>query len=162
MRLFSAKEQAKTKHHAKVFISRTEEMAVIATLHYSGKGGVLYEDSEPVVLSSPLEPKILGQAVLAALRRTTTKQLKDRTWRKLTDWPAYKASKASSVRRFEQSFVGLLVSGANDVNLVYIIEGAPSKDAILHVTSSISSSVPPDEFGERIISVFRACCDRRI
>jgi hypothetical protein len=148
------------KHYASVFISRTEEMAVIATLHFSGEGGILYEDSEPVALSLPLEAIILGQTVLVALRGTSIKQLA--TKRKLTDWPSFKASKAASVRQFEKNFIGVLVSGANDVNLAYVIDAEPSKGAELHITSSISSSAPPEKVGERILSVFRACRDRRI
>jgi hypothetical protein len=162
MRLFSVKRKSYIRHHAHVFISRSEETAVIATLHFNGKGGILFEENQPVVLLSPLTPIILGQAILDALRRTTIGQLNSSAMQKLTDWPAFKASKAKSVRQFEQNFIRILVSGANDVNLVYVIDGEPFKDAELHVTSTISSAAPPAKLGECVISVFHACCNRQI
>ncbi len=162
MKLFSAREKTNIRHHARAFISREEEIAVIATLHFNGKGGFLYEDNEPVVLLAPLQPVILGQTLSAALKDTTIKELNLPGRHKLTDWPAFKASKATSVRQFEQSFISILISGANDVNLIYVIEGEPYKDAELRITSSVSSSASPEKVGECLMSVFRACRDRRI
>lgn len=162
MKLFSAKDTTKICHHASVFISREEEIAVIVTLHFNGKGGFLYEDNEPTILLAPLQPSILGQTLLATLKSTTIKELFLPGRRKLTDWPAFKASKVSSVRQFEQSFISILISGANDVNLIYVIDGEPYKDAELHVTSSVSSGASPEKIGKCLMTVFRAFRDRRI
>ncbi len=162
MRLSSRKDKKNIMHYAHVFISKNEEIAIIVTLHFNGQGGILYEDNDPVVLSSPLESFTIGQELLSALRKTTILQLNSSARPKLTDWPAFKASKSKSVRQFEQNFIQILVSGANETNLVYVIDGEPFKDAELHITSSISSGTPPAEIGKRVLSVFLACRDRQI
>jgi hypothetical protein len=105
MNLLSTERKGNLIHHANVFISKADEVAIIVTLHFNGKGGFLYEDSEPVVLSPPIEPSLLGQATLTALRQTTINQLIINERLKLTDWPAFKASKVVSVRQFVQSFI---------------------------------------------------------
>jgi len=162
MNWFSSVRRKKIIHHANIFISRTDEVAIIVTLNFNGKGGFLYEDSEPVVLTPPLEPGVLGETTLTALRRTTIIQPNTNKRLKRTDWPAFKASKMASVRQFEQTFIGINISGANDSNLVYMIEGEPSKDAELHVISSLSSSAGSEQLGIKILSIYRACKDRQI
>lgn len=150
------------QHNANVFISKDESKAIIVSLHFNGKSGFLVEDSEPVVLTSPIDPNALGVTLLSALRKTSINKPGNFRNRKLTDWPAFKASKAPSVRQFELNYIPLFVSGTNDVNLIYTIEGFPFKDAELHIYSSISSSMPANKLGERIMMVFRACRDRSI
>jgi hypothetical protein len=154
--------QKKITHHANVHISRVDEVAIIVTLHFNGNGGFLYQDRNPVVLSPPFLPSQLGEATLTALRRTSITPLSINQSLKLTDWPAFKASKLRAVYKFEQAFIHILISGANDSNLVYMIEGEPFKDAELHVISSLSSSAGSEKLGARILSVYRACCERRI
>jgi hypothetical protein len=162
MSLFSANRAEKIIHQANVFISKTDGVAIIVTLHYNGNGGFLYEDNEPVVITPPLEPSKLGQEIITALKRTSTNLLKITAPLKRTDWPAFKASNAESVRRFEQTFIRILIRGANASNLVYVIEGEPQKDSVLRVTSSLSSSAQPKQLGDRILLVYRACRDRQL
>jgi len=150
------------KHHAHVYISRTDETAIVVTLHFNGEGGLLFEDSSPVVLSPPFDAPVLGRKVSAALSRTQVRPAVSFAKDKLTDWPAFKASKAKSVRHFEQEYICILVAGANEANLVYIIDGSPEKDAELHVVANVSSGAPSTELGDLIRRVYSACRDRRV
>jgi hypothetical protein len=50
----------KHSHHARVFVSRHNETAIIVALHYNGPKGLLFEDDHPVVLRGPLEAATLG------------------------------------------------------------------------------------------------------
>jgi hypothetical protein len=162
MPFWSQRTEIKIIHHAHVFISKTDEVVIFATLHFNGIGGFLYEDRTPVVLPPPLDPEVIGQTALTVLHQTTIKKQNLEKRPKLTDWPAFKASKMASVRQFEQSFIPILIKGANESNLVYVIEGVPSMDSELNVTSSISSSAESILLGMRILSVYRACRDRWI
>ena len=150
------------RHYARVFISRHDETAIIVALHYNGEGGLLYEDEHPVVLRGPLEATTLGHETKVALDKTEIRAPVSFADHKLKDWPAFKASRMRSGRQFERDFIYIRLSGANEVNLVYLIEGYPDKDAELTVLASISSGVAAEELGELIILVYRACRDRRV
>jgi len=149
-------------HHAHVYISRKDETAIVVTLHFNGEGGILFEDSSPVLLLPPFDALDLGRKLSAALSRTQVHSPVSFAKRKLTDWPAFRASKAKSVRHFEEEYIGILVAGANESNLVYIIDGSPEKDAELHVVANVSSSAPPTELGDLIRRVYSACRDRQV
>jgi hypothetical protein len=152
----------KYRHHARVFVSRNYETAIIVALHYNGPKGLLSEDEHPVVFRGPLEATTIGHETKVALDKTQIRAPVSFAKRKLKDWPAFKASKMNTVRQFEQDFIAIELSGANETNLVYAIEGYPEKDAELRVLASISSGAAPDILGEQIILVYRACRDRRI
>ena len=79
----------------------------------------------------------------------------------MSDWPSYRASGATSVRKFEQDFISISVEGANDANLIATISGWPEKDSQLQVTSLVSTAVPA-EMGQRILLVYEAWRDRRV
>lgn len=138
------------QQHAHVFITEDESKAIIVTLHFAEKGGVLIEHSEPAIITDPIETNRHGNAFLSALRKTSMKNSENLRNRKLTDWPAFRASKALSSRQFELNSIPLIVSGADDANLIYTIEGVPFKDAELHIISSVTSGIPANELGERI------------
>jgi hypothetical protein len=166
--LFRSKKSSETEmtvkysHHARVFVSRHDETAIIVALHYNGPKGLLFEDYHPVVLRGPLEAAALGHETKAALDKTQIRPPVSFANHKLKDWPAFKASKMKTGRRFEQDFIDIHLSGANEVNLVYLIEGYPEKDSELRILASISSGVAPEKLEEKIILVYRACRDRQI
>jgi hypothetical protein len=120
-----------------------------------------YEDDAPTVLNKPFTAEELGNAVAEAMGKTDRRARNARDT-KLADWPAYKASGERSVRKFEESFIGVSVEGANAANLVAVITGNPEKDAVLQVTSTISTGIVPAELGERVLQVYEACRDRRL
>jgi len=157
-----AEMPVKYRHLARVFVSRNDETAIIVALHYNGPKGLLFEDEHPVVLRGPLEATRLGHETKVALEKMQIRAYVSFANDKLKDWPAFKASRMKSGRKFEQEFIDIELSGANEANLVYAIEGHPEKDAELKMLASISSAVAPHKLGERIISDYRACRDRRI
>jgi hypothetical protein len=66
-----------------------------------------------------------------------------------------------SVHQFESGFIRLQISGANEANIIAMIEGFPEKDADLRVLSSANPAVP-GVLGDSCLSVWRACRDRRL
>jgi hypothetical protein len=154
-------EPLQIQQHAHVFISRIGQSAIIVTLHFNGAGGILFEDAAPSTVS-PLDAVALGQATLNALQRTQILPARSFAGEKLRDWPAYQASKLSSVRMFEAQHIPILVSGANASNLIYTLEGELGKDEELRITASISSSAPAAKLGALLIKIYEACRDRRL
>jgi hypothetical protein len=152
----------KYRHHGRVFVSRHDETAIIVALHYNGPKGLLFEDEHPAVFQGPLQATTLGCETKVALDKTQIHAPVSFAKHKPKDWPAFKASRMKTVRQFEQDFILIELGGANEANLVYIIEGYPEKDSELRVLASISSGTAPDKLGEQIILVYRACRDRQI
>lgn len=150
----------KHRKRSSLFIDRAGTCAIVVPLHYNGRGGFLYE-SDPVVLRPLPAPEELGLALNDAMNGSQVKPERSHRGAKLTDWPAYKASGARSVKRFEADFVAIHVSGANEENIIYLIEGYPEKNAELRVLASANPK-PPAQLGERCIDVWRACCSRSL
>lgn len=96
------------QHNAHVFISKVENKAIIVSLHFNGIGGFLVEDSEPVVLTSSIDPNTLGVTLLSALQKTSINQPGNFRNLKLTDWPAFKASKARKMHAVSQPYANAM------------------------------------------------------
>lgn len=152
----------KFRHYAHIFVSRADETAIVVTLHYNGQGGLLFEDEHPVLIHFPYEAATIGHEVKVALSRTQIRLPVSFAKHKPSEWPAFQISQVKTIRHFEQEFILIRVSGANEANLVYSVEGYPNKDADLRVITSISSGVSAEKFGECITAVYRACRDRRL
>jgi hypothetical protein len=148
------------KKFARVFIARSRARAIVVGMRMN-EHDVWYEEDSPTVLEEPFTADDLGNAIAVAMGKTErkTRNLRDG---KLTDWPAYKASGERAVRKFEESHIEISVEGANAANLIAVITGNPEKDAVLQVTSTISTGVVPAELGERVLLVYEACRDRRV
>jgi hypothetical protein len=144
---------------ASVYIERSGRKVVIATV-LQNEDGISYEDEHPVVLEAPFAPEVLGATARRAMRETrvSKRSLRDA---KLSEWPAFKASKARSVREFAQRYIRIRVSGASDANVTAIVEGEPEKDAVLRVTTAVNPALTTD-LGEKILLVFAACRDRKL
>jgi len=149
--------------HAVVYIDREGQRAIVSTVHHNGSpNGILLEDENPVVLLAPLATPALGSAVCTAMRSSEIR--KERSCRddKLTDWPAFRASRSKSVHAFEADYISIRVKGANDANIIYVLEGLPSKNSDLAVQASISSSAKALDLTSLCLRVWRACRDRSL
>jgi hypothetical protein len=148
------------KKFARVFIDRLESTIIVVAMHIN-ENDIRYEDEGPAMLKKPFTAEDLGTAVAEAMKKAERRNnfLRDR---KLSDWPAYRASGQRTVRKFEESFISISVEGANAANLVAVISGDPEKGSVLQVTSTISTGVSPADLGERILLVYNACRDRRV
>lgn len=147
------------KKFARVFISKSGTPAIVVGMHVDERD-LWYEDDNTVILSHPFTAGDLGNAVAQEMRKTNRRATKLEN--KITEWPAFKASGLRSVRKFEESFIEISVQGVNAANLSAVITGSPEKDAILLVTSTISTGVITAEFGDRIFQVYKACVERHL
>lgn len=147
--------------HATLFMDREGGSAIVVPLHHNGEGGFLVEDEMPEVLRPFPDAQALGRALGSALERSRVKPEVSHRDRKRTDWPAFKASGARSVKQFEADFIRILVSGVNEANLVYQIEGFPDAEAELRVLATASPK-PEDAFGDACLRVWKACRDRSV
>ena len=161
MGLFGKKQNG-LPHHAVVYVRRDGKRVVVVTQH--SNGGIWCEDDQAVVLDGPPEQTKLADAMRSALQ-TTTEIVRDLRKLNKTDWPAFKASKASSVQKFESEYVRVDVTGDSEANEGYVVTGwpdYPTTDGELAVTASISAHASDDEFGDLLVRVYEACRDRQL
>src|SRR5260370_19904872 len=79
------------KKFARVFIARSGSSAIAVAMHMN-EHDIWYEDDGPTVLNKPFTAEDLGTAIAEEMRKTErrTRNARDS---KLSDWPAYKASR---------------------------------------------------------------------
>ena len=142
-----------------VYVDRSGERAIVVAQHFNGGlRGLLCEDERPTVLCNAPDASSLTSAMQEALSRSSIRRWVNLREVKPSDWPAYRASQVSSMRRFEADFIRLSIRGANEVNHVYVIEGWPQINADL----TVCTSALLHELGSSCLKVWRACRDRRL
>jgi hypothetical protein len=151
------------RRHATVYIDRGGAKAIVVAQHYNGgPGGVLIEDDQPTVLGDLEDDLALSAAIEDALVRSQVRPERDLRSMGRSDWPAYKASRASSMRAFEASFIRLSISGANEANIIFEIEGMPVPDPVNHELHVVAYAGRSLDMGRQCLRVWRACRDRSL
>src|SRR5258708_33671627 len=89
---------------------------VIVAPRHATLEGVLYEQDSPTVLTDA-SPVSVGAAIKSAFEVFSVRQKDLRDWKK-SDWPAFKASGAKSLKQFEAEFYQLSVSHLNSSGVV--------------------------------------------
>lgn len=147
-------------HHSNIYFARDEKNVIIVTMHQDPVSRIHYEDKSPTVVNSPFDSHSLGEIVQISLLKTSLTPLVLAGRPKESDWPSYKTSKETSMKKFCEHYLLIMINGVNNKNLFYEIDGEPYKDAKLHVKSIINRHASPEEMGERLLLVFRSCRDQ--
>jgi hypothetical protein len=103
----------------------------------------------------------LGAEVIESMNQFSVKDTNLRDT-KLTDWPAFKHSKSTTVKAFEKEYIYISIRNCNEYNLIVDIEGLPYKESELKIKSTISFYADKDKIGERILKVYEACLTGKI
>ncbi|KIC95940.1 hypothetical protein [Flavihumibacter solisilvae] len=150
--------KTKSKTHYKslsIYVSAKHGHIIFAPVSIN-LAGIRYEQEACFSYELPLSDLPLGEYTLKyfGLFKTMDKDLRQH---KLTDWPAFKHSKAKSVRSFEADYIRISVTGVDENNHSFRIEGSPFKDSELSVTSIISAHTEPINLGDRVNKVINVC-----
>jgi hypothetical protein len=138
-----------------IYISQKYHQIIFAPTH-NNFAGINYEQDECFAYDFPMPESEIGETVINCWNLFS---IKDKNLRdgKLSDWPAFKKSKAKTIRSFEFDYIRLSLRGANEANIILVIEGLPNKDSDLWITSTISPYTEKINIGDRIVKVFAAC-----
>jgi hypothetical protein len=138
-----------------VYISDKFHQIIFAPTH-NNFAGINYEQDECFAYDLPMSESEIGET---AINCWNLFSIKDKNLRegKHSDWPAFKKSKAKTIRSFEFDYIRLSLRGANEDNIILIIEGLPNKNSDLSITSAISPYAEKINIGDRILKVFTAC-----
>jgi hypothetical protein len=144
--------------HARVYLHREGSRLIVATVHTT-QDGLLVEAEGPLSLTKWTDEDLGGSVTLALEQSTTVTQ--DLRKAKPADWPSLKVSGEPSIRSFQSRFIQIDLSGANEANLVTMIDGIPEGNAGLTIRTSVAFHASPVEYAQRITQVYHACRDRR-
>jgi hypothetical protein len=142
MKLFSGKKpkdkaDVKLVNLCNVYISRECKKAIVASTDfvwgiYSEKddGATLLDFNDPSELGPLIESKFFDCEYIEKDDYPAEKEN-----RKESDWPAYKSSKAKSMKQFKKDYVRYTLSGANYANIIIIAESQTLPNDIKLTTS---------------------------
>jgi hypothetical protein len=88
-----------------------EKSVIVAPTHAAGDGGPYYEQENHILLTDCSSAE-LGAAIKESLKLFSIRERDLRKFKK-TDWPAYRASRCTSVKRFEEDFQRIRISYLN-------------------------------------------------
>ena len=137
-----------------IYLSAAEGVALVATVF--NHGGLFAERPDAVASTSLGDVEQLGRLIHDALAGCAYEPQFDYRELKRTEWPAFRRSGLSSVRDFERRFEGVIVRGANDSNLVWIVESPVVARFDLRLHASIAAAVKHRELGECVLYVWNA------
>jgi hypothetical protein len=107
---------------ARLYFAESTKPAIIAALHRT-PNGVWYEQDSPELLPNWRDAEQLATAMCRAIERFSIKNVDFRTHNnKLTDWPAFRASKCRSVNTFQRAYDDIFVRSLNDHELFFDAE----------------------------------------
>jgi len=101
--------QAHFGHELRSFLYFYDEMLVLAAPLSGTPGNVNAELRDPVIAREPVSDERLGYMALESLLGYESGPIPSMKARKMTDWPTYQASGASSIKEFNRRTVGVML-----------------------------------------------------
>jgi hypothetical protein len=143
-----------------LFISEKHNQIIIASF-YINKAGIYYEQEKCAVYGFPLNTEDLGIGIIDNLNRMA---YKDRNLRddEGSDWPAYKHSKCSTIKSFENDYTLVQIGSVNDYNQVLAIAGYPYKNSDLTINASVSFYANKADIGRLVLKVYTAAITKAL
>ena len=135
-----------------LFISEPNKEVIIAPL-YQLQRGLYYEQETPRVVpfASPLDEIGRRAKVSLLLCKTVSMNLRDK---KESDWPAYRSSRARSLKAFKADYVYMSVETVNN-NIR--LEGYPVGSEQIFVGAYVAPACTALNLGKLIMNMYRCC-----
>jgi hypothetical protein len=97
-------------HELRGMIYFYDDSKVLAAPQSGRPGDIHVELAEPIVENEPVATARMGYMALDTLLRYRPKKVSDRARRKVTEWPALKASGADSEKAFLRATIGIALT----------------------------------------------------
>jgi hypothetical protein len=126
---------------------------IIAPIYFHSSAD--YEQDNPLVVDSGEWEEVVPQ-LRTALGMFTFRETNLRD-RRLTDWPAYRASKLRSVRQFQDLYLRIGVCAVNDAELFYYATCQPPGEDDITLQVTLNRYGDDDEIARQLSKLFRVC-----
>ena len=152
LELSERKQKLKSELHTSLFVSKSQNKIIVVPV-YELSLGLYCEQETPIVLpfDSPIEE--IGQLAKASLIKCE-KASKDLRAMKESDWPAYKASRAKSLKEFKSNYVGIWIQ---TINANIRIEGHPIGSEQIFVGAYIAPACESNKLGTLLMQIYECC-----
>jgi hypothetical protein len=151
MTIFQRKAQLGVELLVGVYFSEADRQIIVAP-NFVNNDGMYFEQESPVLLPLDTSLALLGHYTLRAFM-AFDKHEWDGNPRKLSEWPAYKVSKAKSVKKFQERYMYMRIF---TINANIRVEALPRHDAEIFVTRYVVSN-DNQTFGKQIMDVYKCC-----
>jgi hypothetical protein len=145
---------------ARLFLADATRPAIIAAMHQREPNGVRSEQESPEVLADWHNEQELAAGVRRAIERFSFDKREFRS-HKMTDWPAFRASKFRTMSAFESAYNSIWIKALNEAELFYdaSIEPRGEDDISLHVL--LNRYQNDAEMGRKLLRLYNACREWR-
>lgn len=150
-RTIKPQDRASFVRSCDVFVEREGEQAIV--VHCFNHAGLTAEIPGTAQLCAGRDVDELGRVVTKALDGCIWQPNFDYSESKRSDWPAFQASRESSLAGFERRWVQVGVRGANDSNATWIVETRTGLDYSLSLTASVAPATDTARLGSAILYV---------
>ena len=134
----------------KLYFSR--DSVIVAATHQIPNGGAYYEQPSPVVLQGQPAAAQLGATFHRAFAGFSVKD-KDLSALKRTDWPAFRASGARSLKEFQALFLPMQCCGLNSANILVRASTPHPVHEDLELSVSFNPLIEPEAVGEKLLQL---------
>jgi hypothetical protein len=148
----SAKPSDATPRALNIYMSLARERVLVVAMHQN-LAGIYYEQDDPVVLGTWPEPVELGKAFRAAFDRFSVVDADLRS-RKLTDWPAFRASGEGSVGAFKARYVTLSCLALNASNSTVRAGTVHPTEHDVELSVTVNPLQDPQDIGSQLLKLF--------
>lgn len=144
-----------------VYISEKYSEIIFVPMCREIKTPIYFEQEtyEIIDFKSPIE--IIGESIKRNFNKFS---LKDRTsiHHKKSDWQALEASKERTIVSFEKNYKRFSIGGANEYNLILIIESYLNNSSNIELKTTISANSENSELGKRLLQLYNSdICERK-
>ncbi len=134
-----------------VYISRKSGKVLVASLfNHAG----LWTESPTPVLESSGEPEVMGAQIKEQLAACEYQPEFNHRDRKKSEWPAFIAAGLRSMSAFEKEFATYSVRGANEANIILVVESEQVNNAFT-LRASINAHATAEEIGKGTSNKYR-------
>lgn len=138
-----------------VYISDKHSEIIIAPVSKEPNAGYQYEQNVCEILNLNSSPEIIGETIKRNFNLFNIKENKSGMGKK-SEWPALKASKEKSARRFEENYLRISIQGITDRNDSLKIETVMNLPIEIELTSTISAHCEASDLGSRVLKIFNS------
>lgn len=127
---------------------------IVAAVHQN-LAGIYHEQAGPVVLQGAPSAAQLGEAFQAAFQKFSMRDTGLRETRR-SEWPAYRASGARSMKEFERLFRPMTCYSVNSSNVTVRASVAHASCPGIELATSFNPLDPAEAVGESLIRLVKA------
>jgi hypothetical protein len=142
---FLKKERKEFSKMVVLYLS-SELNKILVVPQYVDESWVRFEQDEIETLDYDCSNELLGESIKRNFDKFAQKNMEDNK-QTSKDWPAYQASKLSTMKEFENKYYRISINGANEANIIMIFEADMKLKNEINLTSSISAFTENETLG---------------